>query len=78
MALNMQGGSPRAKVWGDVHEDFPGNDPAERCMDLHNNAVGRQAATTIYNNNSIPPTARRDALIRAIVAATDLQASPGC
>ncbi len=30
-----------AKAWGDAHENYPGNDPLEKAMDLHNNAVGR-------------------------------------
>ena len=37
-------GEQRAEEYGNAHEDFPGNLPAVRNMDLHNNSVGRQIA----------------------------------
>jgi hypothetical protein len=33
-------GKDLAKQFGDAHEDFMGNPPAEKTMDLHNNGVG--------------------------------------
>jgi hypothetical protein len=34
-------GEPLAREFGNAHENFPGNPPLERAMDLHNNAIGR-------------------------------------
>jgi hypothetical protein len=34
-------GEALARRFGEAHEDFPGNPPAERAMDLHNNTIGR-------------------------------------
>lgn len=33
-------GKALAKEFGDAHEDFEGNPPAEKAMDLHNNDIG--------------------------------------
>lgn len=33
-------GKDIAKMFGDAHEDFDGNPPSEKAMDLHNNDVG--------------------------------------
>jgi hypothetical protein len=33
-------GKDIAKQFGDAHEDWGGNPPAEKTMDLHNNGVG--------------------------------------
>jgi hypothetical protein len=33
-------GKELAKQFGDAHEDFDGNPPAEKTMDIHNNGVG--------------------------------------
>lgn len=33
-------GKELAKMFGDAHEDFSGNPPDEKAMDLHNNGVG--------------------------------------
>ncbi len=41
-ALMVQAqGHDLAKQFADAHENFPGNDPREKAMDLFNNAVGR-------------------------------------
>jgi len=32
-------GKDLAKMFGDAHEDFDGNPPDEKAMDLHNNGV---------------------------------------
>lgn len=40
-AMNVRDqGKDLAKMFGDAHEDFDGNPPDEKAMDLHNNGVG--------------------------------------
>lgn len=41
-------GKDLAKQFGDAHEDFDGNPPKEKTMDIHNNGVGYE----IGNNSS--------------------------
>lgn len=39
--MNATIGEELAKKFADAHEEAPGNPPAEKAMDLHNNAKGR-------------------------------------
>jgi RHS repeat-associated protein len=52
----------RAKEWGDAHEDFPDNPPAEKEMDLHNNKVGRDMASDPKNKNKTPHEIAKEAV----------------
>lgn len=78
MAMNMQLGASSAEYWGDLHEQKDGNPAGEKCMDLHNNSIGRQLGTAVYNNSSIAPGNRTSTLIQEIMSSNSLQTSPGC
>lgn len=70
-------GASRAQVWATAHEWGLAMDDPERCMDMFNNAVGRQ----VGSNRSVwePYTVMGEEIrVKAEANPPQLQISPGC
>ncbi len=65
-------GVERAKQFGDAHEDFEGNDSAEKTMDLYNNEIGRRLGAD-------PANAGKDLreIIKEALKKVELMTAPG-
>jgi len=55
-------GADRAKGFGDAHERFSENEPAQAAMDLYNNDVGRRLASDPANKGRDPRTVIQEAI----------------